>query len=159
MDHTKAISTSFNYQQLATMLDSYKNTFDMPEKNVNDVDRVIKDLQKYPCDNVDIAVNPDKYVFEHKGLRCKLYRPQALGVWCGYVYYSGNYNASTIVVHGGISFRDHEMVGFDCGYLTDITLMELARNVASNRPIKGKYRDYEYARSQLILLADQLSEL
>lgn len=110
---------------------------------------------------------PDELYFEHKGLKCAIYRVEQLGHLCGYVGTREIVeNADYLDVHGGVTFdqkyndlqgwRDEyfidclQVIGFDGAHAGDL--------IPSMPIMGGTYRDMMYMRNEVVKLADQISK-
>ena len=72
---------------------------------------------------------------------------------CGYVYFDESVDISKILVHGGITYTDKDMIGFDCAHASDIKFLSQVRDP------RLVYRDMEYVTENCHSLAEQLSKL
>jgi len=134
----------------------------------------------------DIELYPRKYSeeFTHRNLQCRLFRNDYLS-WCGLVICTEEPLSTTtssslrdvIKVHGGLSYptlnsSNPGHFGFDCCHtLIDSVpyvdfLREHERRVGlplssdkgNNAHGAGSYKDYEFAKKELLSLADQLAD-
>jgi len=81
----------------------------------------------------------------------------SLGSLCGYVkleswnkFYNSDIDDIPVNVHGGITYSDGGIIGFDCSHSGDCNPY-----TSSN----GTYRDMEYVKRECMNLADQIMEL
>ena len=95
-------------------------------------------------------------------------RRNSSGALCGYVSvpkghpaYSVDYNSLPIAVHGGLTYGEQQygddkyMFGFDCNHYGDLSPLDL--NVFGY--VCGTYRNIEYVKEQVKLLAKQLKAM
>lgn len=110
---------------------------------------------------------PDEMYFEHKGLKCAVYRVQELGHLCGYVGVEKYVeNADYLDVHGGVTFNHAydkldgwfaeyfegsvQVIGFDGAHAGDL--------IPSMPIMGGTYKGIMYMRNEAVKLADQIFE-
>jgi len=104
---------------------------------------------------MDWMIEENYYEMNIEGYFCTIER-QDLGYLCGYIHLSNNHiwlksdcKDSSIVVHGGITYQNRNVIGFDCGHSFD--LIPYAKDVYGGK----EYRNVEYVIEELRQLAVQ----
>lgn len=124
---------------------------------------IAADLELYPYKGEESS---EKYNFEHDGLMCKVKRNHFF-VWCGYVEFTHKDEIENVNVHGGITYDDGYMIGFDCAHWRDITPMNFIHKTKMLESIgfiiengdEETYKDYNYIVEETRKLAEQLAAL
>ena len=114
----------------------------------------------------DKEPDTDQWVDADTGYKCHA-RRGPMGAWCGYVELPAdhpdagvNYNDMEVQVHGGLTYSDGCMFGFDCAHWNDIAPVMLLLRPESylTRNMGEEYRTLEYVRDQCKELARQFYE-
>jgi hypothetical protein len=107
------------------------------------------------------------FEFNHAGFKCfiqraaldqKILREQGIGLihWCGYISTGFDISPvmkSTVLVHGGITYNNDGLIGFDCAHANDLCTV-----IAQKCP-QSLYRSKEYVIDETKRLADQLRKV
>ena len=96
--------------------------------------------------------------FTYKGYECEIKRIPGMGHLCGYVKLKQSIAHSfidDIECHGGITFNENGVIGFDCAHLMDLIPLMPSEFYAIKR---GTYRDMEYCQNECKSIVDQLVE-
>lgn len=96
------------------------------------------------------------------GLKAYIWKNPSLGTYCGYVYRSHvKQSLSHLDVHGGVTYEDERLVGFDCNHANDLpdpdTHMEQCEYMLKYVP-EGTFRDTEFVKNECEKLAKQVNE-
>ena len=116
---------------------------DQWQQNAFEYDRMMADVEQY-------GYNQNGMFPEYGGLRWKMKRNQQMNYWCGYLYLNSNerrlsketWNEVEYASHGGITFDEHECIGFDCAHGGDFPLF-----------CDGRFRDFDHVLSALRQMA------
>jgi hypothetical protein len=122
---------------------------------------------------------PDSEDFTYNGFVCKIFRDLDFKSLCGFVkipstmfYYRKNYDHecfSTILIHGGLTSSGYLRaypglenekgwwIGFDCGHSIDYK--PGAHTYYSKANPETMYKNFDYVRSHLKYLVDQIIEI
>ena len=107
---------------------------------------------------------PDYHDFVYKGRTCIVVRNYATGSFCGYVCVPENhsifdkgrdYIVCELDVHGGVTFVEDDMIGFDTAHYGDYcpAMESMGLSLGGS---KANYRNLEYTIKELKGLVDQI---
>ena len=114
--------------------------------------------------------------FEYRGLKCEVKINDNIGFRCGYVilpenhpFISEDYNDLNIDCHGGLTYKEGRVVGFDCGHYGDGIDIDLISNEdirESQIKIKSmipamdyEVRSLEFVEQECMKIVDQVLEV
>jgi len=99
----------------------------------------------------------DFYEFTLNGIKCEIKRIEHLGHLCGYLYLPDGhefiklfYDDIPICVHGDLSFKEENKIGFDCAHGGD--LIPKYGNDWSGT----EYRNVEFVKNELRKMVEQV---
>jgi hypothetical protein len=107
-------------------------------------------------------MNEGTFKHPRNGMTCRIWRNDTCGFLCGYLTLpedhpwtqAESYNDIDAEVHGGLTFKKDNIIGFDCGHYGDIMprLIAMSSFPALN---DATYRNWEYVERELHSLGDQ----
>lgn len=110
----------------------------------------VKDLVRYPDTETHRLLSPEDYNFCFNYYQCYIKRNGA-SRWCGYVCHEGFIiDYSNLQVHGGISYWDSNVIGFDSSQWNDASPYDNTEE--ENRT----YKDRSYVINELKFLTSQM---
>ena len=110
--------------------------------------------------------------FLYKGLKCEVKINENMGFRCGYVtlpenhpFISKNYNYLDVDCHGGLTYKEYRVIGFDCGHCGDGIDLNLISNsdireaqikIKSTIPnMEDEVKSLEFVENECIKIVDQ----
>lgn len=134
-----------------TSINKYIEEIQNKYKN-GEYQEIIDDLIKYP----------DNITFYHLGYECFIKRNDIFLFWNGYVkdhtnnYYT-HFNYFDNIIHGGITYYNisDNVLGFDCGHITDIIPFELLYDDYPKINEKT-FKNYDFIINETKKLAEEL---
>lgn len=100
----------------------------------------------------------------YKGIRYEIVRHEDLGHLCGYLHYTPKNEGERDIIennfHGGITYENDGVIGFDCAHATDLSpkKIEMDENFGLGTPtfLNPKYRTMQYVEDILKRTIDKL---
>lgn len=144
--------------------------------------KALENMNKHSTEPWELE--PDLFEFSHRGYECKAKRNLTTGAWCGYVgkkprtnryiddeqqRVSADSRDELFDVHGGITFNDHDWLGFDCAHFGDYSprldgQLRMKKDYIEFKQLFGDahapvYRTLGYVVREICRLAEQLYTL
>ncbi|QQM14730.1 hypothetical protein CPT_MarsHill_196 [Staphylococcus phage MarsHill] len=105
-----------------------------------------------------LGVRKNKYEFEYKGYKAFIVRHD-LGFLNGYIEVGDNYDKDVeYYSHGGITYENNGIIGFDCCHLIDDLSPEIYFNNLMMKDDKATYKSLEYVKETLMKMIDFLAK-
>lgn len=97
------------------------------------------------------------------GLKAYIWKNSRLGTYCGYVdRYHVKQDLSHLDVHGGVTYEDEWLVGFDCNHADDLpdtdTHKEQCDYMLKYVP-EATFKDIEFVKKECEKLAKQMNDV
>jgi hypothetical protein len=117
------------------------------------------DLKKFPSTIKHLLTIMGLYIFTYKSYSCSVRRNDNLS-WNGYVLIKNPHSIADLNecqninfdVHGGVTYFENNILGFDCGHAGDYTLSKVGANYGP----ETTYKDYNFVISEVKKLVDDL---
>lgn len=100
----------------------------------------------------------------YKGVKYEIVRHEHLGHLCGYLHYTPKDDEERNIIesnfHGGITYENDGVIGFDCAHASDLSLskIELDKELGFDMPkfLNPKYRTMQYVEDILKSTIDKI---